>query len=102
MVLLKDKTRVSIDGTIMFLGGVIVYICKPEDLQKLSKAFENEPNGTHILAVNSIHVLTCISEYAKENDTTVEDIKKRVIDGKLNLMAINGISYIAKNLDELG
>lgn len=79
-----------------------MYICKQEDLQKLSEAFENEPAGTHILAVNSIHVLTCISEYAKENDTTVEDIKKRVIDGKLNLMVINGISYIVKNLDELG
>ena len=79
-----------------------MYICKPEDLQKLSESFENEPVGTHILVVNSIHVLTCISEYAKENDTTVEDIQKRVIDGKLNLIAINGISYIIKNLDELG
>lgn len=79
-----------------------MYICKPEDLQKLSDAFENEPAGTHILVVNSINVLTCISEYAKENNTTVEDIQKRVIDGKLNLMAINGISYIVKNLDELG
>ena len=79
-----------------------MYICKPEDLQKLSEAFENEPAGTHILAIGSIHVLTCISEYAKENDTTVEDIQKRVIDGKLNLMAINGISYIVKNIDELG
>ena len=79
-----------------------MYICKQEDLQKLSEAFENEPVGTHILVVNSIHVLTCISEYAKENDTTVEDIQKRVIDGKLNLMAINGISYIVKNIDELG
>ena len=79
-----------------------MYICKPEDLQKLSEAFENEPAGTHILAIGSIHVLTCISEYAKENDTTVEDIQKRVIDGKLNLMAINGISYIIKNLDEIG
>ena len=77
-----------------------MYICKPEDLQKLSEVFGNEPAGTHILVVNSIHVLTCISEYAKENDTTVEDITKRVIDGKLNLMAINGISYIVKNLDE--
>lgn len=79
-----------------------MYICKPEDLQKLSEAFGNEPAGTHILAIGSIHVLTCISEYAKENDTTVEDIQKRVIDGKLNLMAINGISYIVKNLDEFG
>lgn len=77
-----------------------MYICRPEDLQKLSEVFGNEPAGTHILVVNSIHVLTCISEYAKENDTTVEDITKRVIDGKLNLMAINGISYIVKNLDE--
>ena len=79
-----------------------MYICRLEDLQKLSEAFGNEPAGTHILAVNSIYVLTCISEYAKENDTTVEDIQKRVIDGKLNLIAINGISYIIKNLDELG
>lgn len=79
-----------------------MYICRPEDLQKLSEAFGNEPAGTHILAVNSIHVLTCISEYAKENDTTVEDIQKRVIDGKLILMSINGIGYIVKNLDELG
>lgn len=79
-----------------------MYICRPEDLQKLSEVFGNEPAGTHILVVNSIHVLTCISEYAKENDTTVEDIQKRVIDGKLNLIAINGISYIIKNLDELG
>lgn len=78
-----------------------MYICKPEDLQKLSEAFENEPAGTHILEIGSIHVLTCISEYAKENDTTVDDIQKRVIDGKLNLIAINGISYIIKNLDEL-
>lgn len=79
-----------------------MYICRPEDLQKLSDVFWNEPAGTHILVVNSIHVLTCISEYAKENDTTVEDITKRVIDGKLNLMTINGISYIVKNLDEFG
>lgn len=79
-----------------------MYICKPEDLQKLSEAFENEPAGTHILAIGSIHVLTCVAEYAKENDTTVDDIQKRVIDGKLNLIAINGISYIIKNLDELG
>lgn len=79
-----------------------MYICRPEDLQKLSEVFGNEPAGTHILVVNSIHVLTCISEYAKENDTTFEDITKRVIDGKLNLMAINGISYIVKNLDEFG
>lgn len=35
-----------------------MYICKPEDLQKLSEAFENEPVGTHILAIGSIHVWT--------------------------------------------
>ena len=79
-----------------------MYICKPEDLQKLSEAFENEPAGTHILAIGSIHVLTCVDEYAKENDTTVEDIMKRVLDGKLNLIAINGVGYIVKNLDEFG
>lgn len=79
-----------------------MYICKPEDLQKLSDAFRNEPAGTHILAIGSIHVLTCVDEYAKENDTTAEDIMKRVLDGKLNLIAINGVGYIVKNLDELG
>lgn len=75
-----------------------MYICKQDDLQKLQEAFENEPAGTHILVIGSIHVLTCIDEYAKENDTTAEDIRKRVLDGKLNLMTINGISYIIKNL----
>ena len=77
-----------------------MYICNQEDLQKLSEAFGNEPAGTHILVINSIHVLTCVTEYAKENDTTAEDIMKRVLDGKLNLIAINGIGYIVKNLDE--
>ena len=79
-----------------------MYICKPEDLQKLLEAFENEPDGTHILAIGSIHVLTCVDEYAKENDTTSEDIMERVLDGKLNLIAIKGVGYIVKNLDELG
>lgn len=77
-----------------------MYICKPEDLQKLSDAFGDEPDGTHILVINSIHVLTCVAEYAKENDTTTEDIMKRVLDGKLNLIAIKGVGYIVKNLDE--
>ena len=79
-----------------------MYICRPEDLQKLSEAFENEPAGTHILAIGSIHVLTCVDEYAKENDTTAEDIMKQVLDGKLNLIAIKSIGYIVKNLDEFG
>lgn len=77
-----------------------MYICKPEDLQKLSDALGDEPDGTHILVINSIHVLTCVAEYAKENDTTTEDIMKRVLDGKLNLIAIKGVGYIVKNLDE--
>lgn len=78
-----------------------MYICKQEDLQKLSEAFENEQAGTHILVIGSIHVLTCIDEYAKENNTTAEDILKRVLDGKLNLIAINGVGYIVKNLEDL-
>lgn len=78
-----------------------MYICKPENLQKLQEAFENEPAGTHILVIGSIHVLATCDQYAKENDTTFEDITQKVIDGKLNYIAINGVGYIVKNLEDL-
>ena len=78
-----------------------MYICKPEDLQKLQEAFKNEPTGTHILVIGSIHVLTTLDEYAKENDTTTTDISQKVVEGKLNWMVINGVGYIVKNLEDL-
>lgn len=78
-----------------------MYICKPEDLQELKEIFENEPAGTHILMVGSIHVLTTLYEYAKENDTTIEDITQKVIKGKLNYMSVNGVGYIVKNLENI-
>ena len=78
-----------------------MYICKLEDLQKLREVFENEPAGTHILMVGSIHVLTTLDEYAKENDTISTDIAQKVIEGKLNYMSINGVGYIVKNLEDI-